>query len=78
LDHRRSRQGSQHRHGARRAQPIDSLASRAKLSPHDAYALCSIAASFWVTQVVDIVHGVHAMIPKSLFAGELRRQIAVV
>jgi hypothetical protein len=28
--------------------------------------------------VVDIVHGVHAMISKSLFAGELRRQIAVV
>jgi acetamidase/formamidase len=57
---------------------IDFLASRAKLSPHDAYALCSIAASFRVTQVVDIVRGVHAMIPKSLFTGELRRQIAVV
>jgi acetamidase/formamidase len=57
---------------------IDFLATRAKLSPHDAYALCSIAASFRVTQVVDIVRGVHAMIPKSLFTGELRRQIAVV
>jgi acetamidase/formamidase len=57
---------------------IDFLASRAKLSPHDAYALCSIAASFRVTQVVDIVRGIHAMIPKSLFTGELRRQIAVV
>jgi acetamidase/formamidase len=57
---------------------INFLASRAKLSPHDAYALCSIAASFRVTQVVDIVRGVHAMIPKSLFTGELRRQIAVV
>jgi acetamidase/formamidase len=57
---------------------IEFLASRAKLSPHDAYALCSIAASFRVTQVVDIVRGVHAMIPKSLFTGELRRQIAVV
>ena len=45
---------------------------------HDAYALCSIAASFRVTQVVDIVRGFHAMIPKSLFTGELRRQIAVV
>jgi hypothetical protein len=31
-----------------------------------------------VTQVVDIVRGVHAMIPKSLFTGELRAQIAVV
>jgi acetamidase/formamidase len=57
---------------------IDFLASRAKLTPHDAYALCSIAVSFRVTQVVDIVRGVHAMIPKSLFAGELRQQIAVV
>jgi hypothetical protein len=28
--------------------------------------------------VVDIVRGVHAMIPKSIFASELRRQIAVV
>jgi acetamidase/formamidase len=54
------------------------LASRAKLTPHDAYALCSIAVSFRVTQVVDIVRGVHAMIPKSLFTGELRQQIAVV
>jgi acetamidase/formamidase len=54
------------------------LASRAKLAPHDAYALCSIAVSFRVTQVVDIVRGVHAMIPKSLFTGELRQQIAVV
>jgi acetamidase/formamidase len=57
---------------------IDFLASRAKLTPHDAYALCSIGVSFRVTQVVDIVRGVHAMIPKSLFAGELRQQIAVV
>jgi hypothetical protein len=31
-----------------------------------------------VTQVVDIVRGVHAMIRKSLFTGELRRQIAMV
>ena len=57
---------------------IEFLSTRAKLTPHDAYALCSIAASFRVTQVVDIVRGVHAMIPKSLFTGELRRQIAVV
>jgi hypothetical protein len=31
-----------------------------------------------VRQVVDIVRGVHAMIPKNLFIGELRQQIAVV
>ena len=57
---------------------IGFLSSRAKLTPADAYALCSIAASFRVTQVVDIVRGVHAMIPKTLFTGDLRRQIAVV
>jgi acetamidase/formamidase len=57
---------------------IKFLATRAKLSELDAYALCSIAVSFRVTQVVDIVRGVHAMIPKSLFADPLRSQINVV
>ncbi|MBV9203686.1 MAG: acetamidase/formamidase family protein, partial [Alphaproteobacteria bacterium] len=57
---------------------IEFLSTRAKLTPADAYALCSIAVSFRVTQVVDIVRGVHAMIPKNLFTGQLRQQIAVV
>ena len=57
---------------------IKFLAARAKLSDLDAYALCSIAVSFRVTQVVDIVRGVHAMIPKSLFTGALRQEIAIV
>jgi acetamidase/formamidase len=57
---------------------IDFLTTRAKLTPLDAYALCSIAVSFRVTQVVDIVRGVHAMVPKSLFTPALQRQIAVV
>jgi acetamidase/formamidase len=57
---------------------IGFLSSRAQMTPLDAYALASIAVSFRVTQVVDIVRGVHAMIPKSLFTGELRRQISVV
>ena len=57
---------------------IKFLAARAKISELDAYALCSIAASFRVTQVVDIMRGVHAMIPKSLFAPSLRKQITVV
>lgn len=48
------------------------------LTDLDAYGLCSIAASFRVTQVVDIVKGVHAMIPKSLFSAELQKKIAVV
>ncbi|HYL69241.1 MAG TPA: acetamidase/formamidase family protein, partial [Candidatus Limnocylindria bacterium] len=57
---------------------INFLSARANLTKADAYALCSIAASFRVTQVVDIVRGVHAMIPKSLFASDLRKQITVV
>jgi acetamidase/formamidase len=57
---------------------IDFLAARADLTTLDAYALCSIAVSFRVTQVVDIVRGVHAMIPKNLFAADLRKQITVV
>jgi len=57
---------------------INFLATRADLTKLDAYALCSIAVSFRVTQVVDIVRGVHAMIPKNLFAADLRKQIAVV
>jgi acetamidase/formamidase len=57
---------------------IKFLAARANMTELDAYGLCSIAASFRVTQVVDIVRGVHAMIPKSLFSGELRRKITVV
>jgi len=57
---------------------IDFLATRANLTKLDAYALCSIAVSFRVTQVVDIVRGVHAMIPKNLFAAGLREKITVV
>lgn len=57
---------------------ITFLAERAKMTELDAYGLLSIGASFRVTQVVDIVRGVHAMIPKSLFASALRQQITVV
>ncbi len=57
---------------------IKFLAARTSLSELDAYGLCSMAVSFRVTQVVDIVRGVHAMIPKSLFTGALRKEIAVV
>jgi len=57
---------------------ITFLTTRAQLTPLDAYALCSLAVSFRVTQVVDIVRGVHAMIPKRLFAPAFQRQMAVV
>jgi acetamidase/formamidase len=57
---------------------IKFLATQAKISELDAYALCSIAVSFRVTQVVDIVRGVHALIPKNIFANELRQQMKMV
>ena len=57
---------------------INFLAARAKISELDAYALCSIAVSFRVTQVVDIVRGVHALIPKSIFAPDLRREMTML
>ncbi len=56
---------------------IDFLSKRAGLSRLDAYALCSVGVSFRVTQVVDINKGVHAMIPKSIFAKRLAEKITV-
>src|SRR5256885_13716977 len=41
---------------------IEFLSTRAELTPHDAYALCSIAVSFRGTQLVDSVRGLHPMI----------------
>jgi len=57
---------------------IKFLAAKAKITELDAYALCSIAVSFRVTQVVDIVRGVHALIPKAMFAEQLRREMTMV
>lgn len=48
------------------------------LTPEEAYTLSSIAASFRVTQVVDVNKGVHGMLAKDLFAPELRERIAPV
>jgi acetamidase/formamidase len=57
---------------------IKFIATRGKMSELDAYGLLSMAGSFRVTQVVDIVRGVHVMIPKSIFDPGYRRQITVV
>jgi acetamidase/formamidase len=46
---------------------IDFLVSERKLSREDAYALCSVAVDFNITQAVDGTKGVHALIPKSIF-----------
>jgi acetamidase/formamidase len=57
---------------------LDFFTRRAKLTRSDAYSLASLAVSFRVTQVVDVNQGVHAMIPKDIFARELRETIRVV
>ena len=54
------------------------LSRRANLSRADAYGLASMAVNFRITQVVDVNQGVHAMIPKDIFARELRESIRVV
>ena len=68
LDHHWPRQGSERGDDACARNAIKFLAAQAKISELDAYALCSIAVSFRVTQVVDILRGVHALIPKTIFA----------
>jgi acetamidase/formamidase len=45
------------------------LSEEKGLSREDAYALASVAVDFEVTQVVDAVKGIHAMIPKAIFVG---------
>jgi acetamidase/formamidase len=54
---------------ARRAtrEMIDYLTMERRLSRDDAYMLTSAAADLHVTQVVDGVKGIHAMLPKSVF-----------
>lgn len=47
---------------------IDFLVTEKKLSREDAYILTSVAVDLRVTQLVDGTKGVHAMIPKSIFA----------
>ena len=56
---------------------IDFLSRRARLTRLDAYGLASMAVNFRITQVVDVNQGVHAMIPKEIFARELRETIRV-
>jgi len=56
---------------ARRAakEMIDYLTAERGLTRDDAYMLTSAAADLHVTQVVDHVKGVHAMLPKAIFTG---------
>jgi acetamidase/formamidase len=57
---------------------LDFLERKVGLSRLDAYALASLGLSFRVTQVVDANKGVHAVIPKNLFADDLRGRMSVV
>jgi acetamidase/formamidase len=57
---------------------LDFLERKASMSRMDAYALASMAVSFRITQVVDANKGVHAMIPKSLFADDMLPSISIV
>lgn len=46
---------------------IEILVTEKHLSREDAYALCSVAVDFDVTQAVDGTKGIHGMIPKNIF-----------
>jgi acetamidase/formamidase len=46
---------------------VDFLAATQSLARADAYSLASVAVDFEITQAVDGVKGVHAMIPKAIF-----------
>ncbi|MBW4612347.1 MAG: acetamidase/formamidase family protein [Desmonostoc vinosum HA7617-LM4] len=51
---------------------IDLLQKLTKLSPEDAYVLCSLAVNFHITQVVNSPQkGVHGMLSKSIFSQAL-------
>jgi acetamidase/formamidase len=56
---------------------IDFLSQKAGLSRDDAYGLASLAVDFRITQMVDVQNGVHAMIPKAIFAPDYRKTIAL-
>jgi acetamidase/formamidase len=56
---------------------IDFLSKKAGLSRDDAYGLASLAVDFRVSQMVDVNNGIHAMIPKSIFAPDYRQTIAI-
>ena len=46
---------------------IDFLVTEKHMTREDAYALCSVAVDFNITQAVDGTKGVHGMIPKNIF-----------
>ncbi|GAC1408566.1 MAG: hypothetical protein NVSMB64_16980 [Candidatus Velthaea sp.] len=57
---------------------IGFLHAKAGLSRDEAYSLASIGVDFRVSQMVDVNNGIHAMIPKSIFAPDFRRTMSIV
>ncbi len=47
---------------------IDFLVAEKHMTRDDAYILCSVAADFHVTQLVDQTKGIHVMLAKSIFS----------
>jgi acetamidase/formamidase len=56
---------------------IDFLVTQAHLTRNDAYGLGSLAVDFRVSQMVDVNNGIHAMIPKSIFAPDFRQTMRI-
>ncbi|MFN2459781.1 MAG: acetamidase/formamidase family protein [Candidatus Velthaea sp.] len=56
---------------------ISFLSSKAGFTRDEAYSLASIGVDFRVSQMVDVNNGIHAMIPKSIFAPDFRETIAI-
>jgi len=46
---------------------ISLLVHQRDMTPSEAYRLCSLAADFNVSQIVDINKGIHGKIPKGIF-----------
>ena len=42
------------------------------------FRIAADASDMPLARMVDIVRGIHAMIPKSLFSGDLRQKITIV
>lgn len=57
---------------------IDFLHKKADLTRDEAYSLASIGVDFRVSQMVDVNNGIHAMIPKTIFASDFRRTMSIV
>jgi len=56
---------------------IGFLTAKVGMSRDEAYSLASIGVDFRVSQMVDVNNGIHAMIPKLIFAPDFRSTISI-